>query len=233
MIDFPLSRLEPGAESVYAALGLKPGARPSPRSGELLLRALDSFRRLAEPRCLVLPQTEEEFAAVFHGQGRNETRNPLQRVYPRAARLHLFAFTLGEAISAEIERLFAGDFALGAVLDAVASLAADNAGRVAEEWAGSPATASGGSRGANVAFLYSPGYCGWHISGQEALFTALRPEVIGIRLNASFLMTPLKSISGVLVAGPPAIHRVESSYPFCALCKSPACRERAAAAPST
>jgi len=151
-------------------------------------------------------------------------RTPLAGIFPAADRLDLFAFTLGQAISHEIERLFAGDFALGAVLDAVASLAADNAGRVAEGWLESqPAAVAAGSR---RAFLYSPGYCGWHISGQETLFAALRPEAIGIRLNESFLMTPLKSISGVLVLAPAASHRIAATYPFCAQCQSPACRER-------
>jgi hypothetical protein len=39
-------------------------------------------------------------------------------------------------------------------------------------------------------------------------------------------MTPLKSISGVLVAGPAGIHHVPEAYPFCARCQSPVCRER-------
>lgn len=81
--------------------------------------------------------------------------------------------------------------------------------------------------GASTKLLrYSPGYCGWHISGQKALFAALRPEEIGISLRESFLMEPLKSISGVIVGGPGRIHEFEPSYPFCAECKSRSCRER-------
>lgn len=221
MIDFPLARLEPPETEVFTSLGLKGGCRPSLRSAELLQRAFELFRGLSEPRGICRPSTAGEFAAVFRGQGRNDPHAPLEGIFPRAERLHLFAFTLGERISAEIGRLFAGDdFALGAVLDAVASLGADNAGRVAEEWAESRAAGA-------KAYLYSPGYCGWHISGQEKLFASLKPEAIGMSLNASYLMTPLKSISGVLVAGPPAIHRVSGDYPFCAQCKSPTCRERA------
>jgi len=220
MIDFPLPRLEPPEAAVVAALGLKGGRRPSPRSAELLRRALELFRGLSEPRGVSLPVTAEEFAAIFRGQGRNARHAPLEVIFPRAERLHLFAFTLGERISAEIRRLFAGDdFALGAVLDAVASLAADNAGRVAEGWAESQAAGL-------KAYLYSPGYCGWHISGQEKLFASLKPGAIGMSLNNSYLMAPLKSISGVLVAGPAGIHRISGDYPFCAQCKSPACRER-------
>jgi cobalamin-dependent methionine synthase I len=73
---------------------------------------------------------------------------------------------------------------------------------------------------------YSPGYCGWHVSGQRALFDVLRPEEIGITLRESFLMEPLKSISGVIVGGPAEIHSFENSYPFCADCEDRSCRKR-------
>jgi len=221
MNDFPLARLEPDSASVYAALGLKRGAEPSARAAALLPRALETFRAVGEPRGMSRTVAAGEFAAIFAGTGRNEPQAPLAGIYPRAQRLDLFAFTLGERIGAEIARLFAGsDFALGSVIDAVASLAADNAGRLAEERLASQTAA------ATKTFLYSPGYCGWHISAQEPLFAVLRPQAIGMTLNGSFLMSPLKSISGVLVSGPAAIHDIAAGYPFCGCCQSPVCRER-------
>jgi len=232
MIEFPLDRLLPADAAVYAALGMKAGSRASPRSAALLRRARELFQELSEPRGLSREVTVEEFAVVFHGLGRNAPGAPLERIFPRAAVLRLFAFTLGEPISVEIGRLFAGtDFALGSVLDAVASEATDKAGRLAEEWAEDQANGRHGEAKPR-SFLYSPGYCGWHISAQERLFAALRPETIGLRLNDSFLMTPLKSLSGVLVTGPAAIHRADGTYPFCAQCQSPACRERETVRPA-
>jgi hypothetical protein len=104
----------------------------------------------------------------------------------------------------------------------VASAAADGlAERLAARFAGD----DDGSR----ALAYSPGYCGWHVSGQGRLFARLRPEEIGVTLNASFLMQPLKSISGVLVRGPGRIHRFAPDYPFCADCAGQPCRARIAA----
>lgn len=226
MIDFPLARLQPQAADVYAALGLKGNDRPSARSAALLQRALELFLAGSEPFGLGEPISADDFAGIYSGQGRNAIDTPLAAIFSRAESLHLFAFTLGARISGEIKHLFENnDFALGSVLDAMASVAADNAGRIAEEWAERQAGARRNGAAAK-AFLYSPGYCGWHISGQEKLFARLRPERIGITLNASFLMTPLKSISGVLVAGLAAIHRFSDVYPFCAQCKSPACQER-------
>ena len=50
------------------------------------------------------------------------------------------------------------------------------------------------------------------MSGQRALFACLQPEAIGVTLNASCLMDPLKSVSGVLAAGPADIHRFAPGY---------------------
>ena len=92
----------------------------------------------------------------------------------------------------------------------------------------SRATPAQGEDSPAQALRYSPGYCGWHVSGQRALFAALRPAEIGLALRESCLMDPLKSISGVLVSGAPRIHDFVDDYPFCAECAERACRDRIA-----
>ena len=127
----------------------------------------------------------------------NAPETPLGVIFPRADHLHLFAFTLGARISREIERLFqAHDFALGVRAGRRGFAAADNAGREAESWDPECQARQDRDQAFGSVLLYSPGYCGWHISGQKKLFECLRPERIGIRLNARFLMKPLKSLSG-------------------------------------
>jgi hypothetical protein len=227
MIGLAKHRLLPAPAAVFAALGMKSDTEPAPKVTELLKRALETYKTLSEPNDVLEPISKSEFAALYSGQGLNAPETPLASIFPRAELLLLFAFTLGAAISREIERLFQGnDFALASMLDTVASLAADNAGREAESWVARQGEA--GQTGARVqkVLLYSPGYCGWHISGQKKLFEFLRPERIGIRLNERFLMIPLKSISGVLVAGAAEIHHFSERYPFCDHCQSPSCRER-------
>jgi hypothetical protein len=76
---------------------------------------------------------------------------------------------------------------------------------------------------------FSPGYCGWHVSGQKKLFAALEPEEIGITLTPSCLMKPLKSISGVIIAGDVDIFQFEDAFAFCGECSTHVCRERLAA----
>jgi hypothetical protein len=47
---------------------------------------------------------------------------------------------------------------------------------------------------------YSPGYCGWATAEQHKLFSQL-PTTLGIRLTASALMQPVKSVSGIIGIG--------------------------------
>ena len=75
---------------------------------------------------------------------------------------------------------------------------------------------------------YSPGYCGWDIRGQEKIFRVLHPHEIGVTLNSSCVMQPLKSVSGVLVIGKKGIHMFKPKFPFCKECDTHKCLERMA-----
>ena len=217
--------------AVWRQLGLG-GREPDARTAAMGRAALAEYLELARPVGVQEEIVAAEFEAVFAGEGQNDPAAPLGGIFPRAARLALFAATLGPDVSRRIaERFAAQDFALGAVLDAVASVAADGMVTVLEQrFAERPeAGESGGAAPAVLA--YSPGYCGWHVSGQKRLFARLQPAEAGITLRPSCLMEPLKSVSGVLVAGAPEIHRFEDRFSFCEACATHACRARQARLP--
>lgn len=48
---------------------------------------------------------------------------------------------------------------------------------------------------------YSPGYCGWDVAEQHNLFKLLPSNFCNIKLTASALMDPVKSISGIIGIG--------------------------------
>lgn len=48
---------------------------------------------------------------------------------------------------------------------------------------------------------YSPGYCGWNICEQQKLFSLFPSQPCGITLSDSFLMSPVKSVSGFFGLG--------------------------------
>ena len=131
--------------------------------------------------------------------------------------------TLGEEVSDHISECFAaGDGADGYILDQIASIAADQLVQIARR-----RYADGASSGAAV-LPYSPGYCGWNVTGQRALFARLEPADLGISLNESCLMHPIKSVSGVLVAAPIEAHDFSPSFPCCAVCTTFNCEKRVA-----
>jgi len=168
-----------------------------------------------------------EFANIYEGEGNNEGDAPLKSIFPAANNLALFAVTMGSRISEKIESLFkSNDFALASMLDTVASLAADSSTELLEAYFLNKLSNKYPTNNDSIVLSYSPGYCGWNISGQKKLFNYLHPERIGIKLNKTFLMTPLKSVTGVLVHGEKNIHLFESSFNFCDTCKNKTCYDR-------
>ncbi len=232
----------PDVERVRCALGLPgaaeadSGAHEGARTSELLSRALDAVRACAEPVGVWKDVSPERFASIYRGEGANAPESPLAGIFPKAERLAIFAVTIGAEVERKIAELFqAREFALAAVLDAAASEAAERAAETLEErWEArflAPCEKRDGSRadewaGRPCAIRYSPGYCGWDVTGQRALFAELGPEAIGIRLGESCLMSPLKSISGAIVLGRPEIHAFAAGFPFCGSCRSRECVDR-------
>ena len=53
-------------------------------------------------------------------------------------------------------------------------------------------------RGMYITLSYSPGYCGWHVRQQPLLFSLLPEQPCGVKLNESCLMSPVKSVSGII-----------------------------------
>ena len=232
LVEIPVRAVAPDPQAVLELQGLPAGTAPDERLRGLLGEACEELARSAAPRGAFTPVSAHDFTSVYAGEGRNEPRTPLASIFPRAHALALFIVTLGEEVSRRIAELFQStDFALASLLDSAASASTERAAdiverRFLESLPAPPATATTTASPAPRALRYSPGYCGWHVSGQRALFARLDPERIGIRLRESFLMEPLKSLSGVIVVGPAEIHDFEASFPFCSACRTRTCRER-------
>ena len=77
----------------------------------------------------------------------------------------------------------------------------------------------GGERHTN---RLSPGYCGWHLTGQKTLFRLMGGSPCGISLSDVCLMTPIKSISGIIGIGP----EVDEKKYGCQYCELETCYKR-------
>jgi hypothetical protein len=73
--------------------------------------------------------------------------------------------------------------------------------------------------GTNITNCYSPGYCGWKVVEQKKLFSLFPEGFCNISLNDSSLMTPMKSVSGIIGMGEQAEKRAYS----CEICDAVDC----------
>ena len=227
IIEIWVNDIQPEKDDVLQLVGIPPGKKPPEEANTLFQQAVDLVLQFCQPQGIVSDISIPEFAGVYRGEGLNEKRTPLDEMLRKADFLALFAVTLGQEVTEKIDQLFkTNDFALGSMLDAAASVGSEKAADILQNRYFNLLSDRGKLDASKAALRFSPGYCGWHMSGQKKLFEFLHPEDVGITLLDSFLMNPLKSISGVIVAGEKDIFVFEDTYPFCSECRTRSCRER-------
>ncbi len=75
------------------------------------------------------------------------------------------------------------------------------------------------ARSWNITNRYSPGYCNWPLTDQRPLFAMIGENPTNVSLNDSCLMSPIKSVSGIIGLGPDSKKR-----PYgCAICQNKTC----------
>jgi len=211
-----------GAGNMFQSLEAREGSPAAQRVHTLIEQSRDLYLKTADPRGVIQSISVTEFEEIYEGDGGNDEDTPLEHVIEEADAVALFAVTLGEALCRHISDFFEADnSADGYVLDQIASFAADELAQIAAKRFHRP----DGESGPGV-LPYSPGYCGWNVSGQRALFAALSPGEIGISINDSCLMHPVKSVSGALVVAPISAHDFSPAFPCCASCTTLACQDR-------
>lgn len=211
-----LSQILPSENEVLISQGAKNMEEIPAIISDDLSVAMSLLKYNSYPIAIIKECSKQEFDRIYIGEGYNAEDSILPDIVNNAEKLHLFAATIGTDVTNEITKHFdRNEFPLGSFLDSGASLATDAIAEVLELKIQYKTTLS-----------YSPGYCGWHVSGQKKLFQFLEPDEIGITLNDSYLMTPLKSVSGVLVSGPSDIHIFNNNFSFCSDCKTYSCKSR-------
>ncbi len=227
IIEMPTEDALPTAPDVFTIQGIPAHNKPSATTVQLFTETKKIFTACAQCAGIMADITIAAFDSVYAGEGMNEVPTPLDGIFRKADNLALFAVTVGAAVSQKIDHLFkTHEYALAGMLDAFASAGAEKvADRVQDHYRQRLIHENVVTK-KTVVLRYSPGYCGWHMSGQKKLFDYLKPEEIGITLLDSFLMKPLKSISGVFVAGSKDIHIFKDNFPICSECQTHSCRSR-------
>lgn len=115
-----------------------------------------------------------------------------------------------------------GDPVAALVMDAAGSAAAEEAAdRLGALIAGEPFD---GETAAALSCRVSPGYGGWKLDAQTALFARLPHATLGVELTPSMLMLPRKSVSFAMWLGADA--RPVAGLSGCSRCELETCRYR-------
>ena len=227
ILNIPAADITPSIADILKSQGISKNEIPNHKTVILAEEAIQCLISTIQPAGIILEVSKDDFALIYEGAGMNEPQAPLGPIFRACADLAIFVITLGKDISREISDRFNNkDLASAAILDSAASEAAEMAADFVEfSYRSHLEKASRFSQSTGI-MRFSPGYCGWHIGAQKELFHFLDPHRIGVTLNDSFLMQPLKSISGVIVSGARKIFKFDDSFSFCADCVTHSCQDR-------
>ena len=226
--DIPLA-IDP--DEVLRFQGYKRGIdRPGPDVRALFEEAAALGRRLMEPRAVVrwssVREAGEDRLTLTDGPafaipGIAGTWGAVREVAGAVV-------TIGGALEARVAELWeARELPLAAMLDSVGSGAVESLA----EHVNDLLCQQGIGRGVRVTNRISPGYGGWDVSEQPLLFHFVDGAPIGVDLNDACFMTPEKTITLLVGAGPGS--RVDHYFSQCARCWMAGCAYRRASAART
>lgn len=120
------------------------------------------------------------------------------RYLKNSQKLALFVCTAGKEISMRSRQLMAeGNLIEGYVADLTGTVLVETAMNLVHD----KLRHNMQKQGLNITNRYSPGYCSWDVGEQHLLFSLLPDNFCGITLSESALMSPIKSVSGVIGIG--------------------------------
>ncbi|WP_064974559.1 vitamin B12 dependent-methionine synthase activation domain-containing protein [Alistipes provencensis] len=212
-----LDSLDVSDDEIYRTMGYR-GSLPDAAVREVVREVRAEIAALCVPRYMfqvleaeLLPRRHVRAGGVEFAPG-----GIIGSYLPGMSHVCLFVATAGREYDAYLHRLKAeGDILKEFVADSVGSVVAEAC-----------VTLVGRRLDAECdlrrSLPYSPGYCGWNICEQQKLFSLFPDEPCGIVLSDSFLMSPVKSVSGFFGLG-----RELRPQPYhCEICTNQHCYKR-------
>jgi hypothetical protein len=153
-------------------------ASAPPRTRSLIRDGIRVAAGLIEPRCLAAELVRDEI--------------PDHPVFRNAEKAAVCLCTIGPRLEeAQAGLMSEGDALRALILDGLGSDAIAAVSRAAEAYL----ARWGRDAGLWPSKAFSPGFRGWDVSGQRLIFSVLPAGQIGVRINDSFMMEPMKSRS--------------------------------------
>lgn len=201
-------------------IGYSGNVEPSARISSLLDEYIKNAKHLIEPSCEYVikdirkvkgNQVIIDNGVVFEG-------TVISKLLERCDKAAIFVLTIGDRLEEMVAKLAEDNMIVESyVLDAIGSSAVENLAEVIDVEINGLARLSGRS----TSRRFSPGYCDWDISQQEVILRALNGRTSLVQLSPEYLMTPQKSISGIIGIGPN--YNGVASYNPCKTCEKRNC----------
>jgi hypothetical protein len=199
--DFTFNELDIGNEDIWRLMGFDDGDIPEPFP-ELIEFALNEV----PPICNIkggykVFNSEDSHVGDTTITICEHIFNPSKIIttqFKNASSLALFICTAGSEISQLSKEISQnGDPLLSYVFDVIGSVTVEKATDKIQESLETECKKSG----LNISDRFSPGYCDWSVSEQQMLFALMPESFCGVSLSESSLMSPIKSVSGIIAIG--------------------------------
>ena len=219
--SYSFDELELSVERVGEAMGYEKGQTPEPFPDMILFALAQSVdltdikgSLIVSDQFSINPLGSIEFQGVIF-----ETGKKIVRQLRNADGGALFICTAGAGIGEKSKELMlAGDLMEGYILDVIGSLTVEAAIDKIQQSLENELLLTD----KKIANRYSPGYCGWALNEQKQFFDLFPNNYCGIKLTESYLMDPVKSVSGVIGFG----KNVKKTAFECDLCELKTCMYR-------
>lgn len=201
ILTFDYKTIKPSITEVATIMGYSPGSEPSfvPEMVEVLLEEAPEHVSAAgcyslfEITGIEIPQGQ-----ISYSTGNLRCGSKIARQIFGSDSFALFVTTAGNSFDAWIKsKAKVGDVLAEYLCSSIGSVIADKAADVLQEEIDHNAFIDG----KGITNRYSPGYCNWHVREQQGIFDLLPADKIGVTLTPSFLMKPIKSVSGIIGIG--------------------------------
>ena len=224
--DIPLA-IDP--DEVLRFQGYKAGVDiPSADVMALFDEALALGRRLMTPRAVLRTLAVSRDGDRLRGGGVTLTIPRIAERWGAVETITAGVCTIGDALERRASDLWeARELPLAMMLDSVGSGAVESLA----EYVNDQLCAEGIAGGVKVTNRVSPGYGGWDVAEQALLWRLCPGDAVGVTLNETCFMTPTKTITILVGAGPAA--RVDDYFAQCARCWMRDCAYRRAPATKT
>jgi hypothetical protein len=118
--------------------------------------------------------------------------------FKNASSFALFICTAGAEITQHAKEVSEnGDPLLSYVFDVIGSVTVEKATDKVQK----SLEMESQKTGLHISDRFSPGYCEWSVAEQKKLFSLMPENFCGVSLSESSLMSPIKSVSGIIAIG--------------------------------